>query len=115
VSGFLLCSSFTCASHRRRPRIVTTHNRCASDIIELRLCRMPSPATLMRCGLSASGVGILPSDRWRQIDSAVIASPGGAVMKRWSGPPIDPDALRSLLIALVTIALVAWAIWEFAR
>jgi hypothetical protein len=94
---------------------VTTHNRCASDIIELRLFRMPSPATLMRCGLSAPGVGILPSDRWRQIDSVVIASPGGAAMKRWSGPPIDPDALRAFLIALVTIALVAWAIWEFTR
>jgi hypothetical protein len=36
-------------------------------------------------------------------------------MKRWSGPLIDPDALRALLIALVTIALVAWAIWEFTR
>jgi hypothetical protein len=36
-------------------------------------------------------------------------------MKRRSGPPIDPDALRAMLIALVVIALVAWAIWEFAR
>jgi hypothetical protein len=52
---------------------------------------------------------------WPKIDGALVASPGGAVMKRWSGPPIDPDALRSLLIALVTIALVALAIWEFAR
>jgi hypothetical protein len=115
LSRLFIMQQFHCASHRRRPRIVTTHNRYASDIIELRLCRMPSPATLMRCGLSASGVGILPSDRWRQIDGAVVASPGGAVMKRRSGPPIDPDALRSLLIALVTIALVAWAIWELAR
>jgi hypothetical protein len=36
-------------------------------------------------------------------------------MKRGSGPPIDPDSLRAFLIALVTVALVAWAIWEFAR
>jgi hypothetical protein len=36
-------------------------------------------------------------------------------MKRWSGPPIDPDALRAFLIALITISLVAWAIREFAR
>lgn len=49
-----------------------------------------------------------------KIDGAVVASLGAAVMKRWSGAPIDPAALRSLMIALVTIALVAWAIWEFA-
>lgn len=43
------------------------------------------------------------------------SSPGMVVMKRCSGPPIDPDNLRALLIALVTVGLVAWAIWEFAR